>query len=140
MKQTTHREFTVTKQHSASAWIPQKRLSSISESEDDCRNEAQEKETTVRYSYVDCDVLELSPWILVDTFPNRMVRKIAYGTQTNPTHGPLLDKSAQSDTIEKQSDETQAEFETKHWDAEYDTSAEERILQCLSTMSYKDEV
>ena len=82
--------------------IPLERLSSISESEDECRNEAQEKETTVRISYVDCEVLELSPWILVDTFPNRMVRKIAYGTQTNPTHGPLLDKSAQNDTIEKQ--------------------------------------
>ncbi|CAD5209158.1 unnamed protein product [Bursaphelenchus okinawaensis] len=114
------------------------RLSSFEESEDDCDLRATSKLETYTISYMEREVLNLTPW----TELNRSAQILPTDrkmTQTLPTHGVLLDKSAEAVGYDTEDQETYCEVKYDHSGAEFEQSAYTRVMKILSLMvNYKN--
>ncbi|KAI1710467.1 hypothetical protein Ddc_13414 [Ditylenchus destructor] len=121
------------------------RLSPIIDSEDDCQQEDDSHLQKITLKYEVVDEFDIPPWIDSTDFPfNNPFRQKQptneLGIQCRPAHGPMIDKHLQTTYIDYEDNSLQVEFKIEYPDCNYEESAENRILQCLSTMLYSNEL
>uniref|UniRef100_A0A1I7SCM3 Chromo domain-containing protein n=1 Tax=Bursaphelenchus xylophilus TaxID=6326 RepID=A0A1I7SCM3_BURXY len=110
------------------------RLSSFEDSEDDCDLRATSKTETYVISYVDEEVLNLTPWYEIDR-TSQVLPTERKQTQTMPTHGVLLEKASETSGYECESKETYCEVKYDHKDGKFEQSAYTRVMKVLSIMA-----